>query len=146
MKSALSQSSTQASVCSEAKHSAKNNLYGGSLLWKQKMKLFPQPRVPLEKGKIRPRHRSRCSLPALLLWVPGYRAHCTQTHLASKVHGPCPEHKPVKGDCLRSDSLVSDSLGPHGLSPTRLLRPRDFPGKNTGVGCHALLQGIAPSQ
>ena len=25
---------------------------------------------------------------------------------------------------------------PHGLQPTRLLRPWDFPGKSTGVGCH----------
>ena len=29
---------------------------------------------------------------------------------------------------------------------TRLLRPWDSPGKNTGVGCHALLQGIFPIQ
>ena len=27
-------------------------------------------------------------------------------------------------------------LGPHGLQPSRLLRPWDFPGKSTGVGCH----------
>ena len=37
---------------------------------------------------------------------------------------------------------MSDSLRPHGLSPTRLLCPWDSPGKNTGVGCHFLLQGI----
>ena len=36
--------------------------------------------------------------------------------------------------------VVSDSLSLHGLSPTRLLRPWDFPGKSTGVGCHFLLQ------
>ena len=30
-------------------------------------------------------------------------------------------------------------LQPHGLYPTRLLCPRDFPGKNIGVGCHSLL-------
>jgi len=35
---------------------------------------------------------------------------------------------------------VSDSLRLHGLQPTRLLRPRDFPGKSTGVGCHRLLR------
>jgi len=34
-----------------------------------------------------------------------------------------------------------DSLRPHGLQPTRLLRPWDFPGKSTGVGCHCLLRG-----
>ena len=28
---------------------------------------------------------------------------------------------------------------PHGLQPTRLLRPWDFPGKSAGVGCHCLL-------
>ena len=33
-------------------------------------------------------------------------------------------------------------FGPHGLQPTRLLCPWDSPGKNTGVGCHVLLQGI----
>ena len=35
---------------------------------------------------------------------------------------------------------MSDSVRPHGWQPTRLLRPRDSPGKNTGVGCHFLLQ------
>ena len=39
-----------------------------------------------------------------------------------------------------SRSVVSDSSQPHGLQPTRLLRPWDFPGKCTGVGCHCLLQ------
>ena len=43
-------------------------------------------------------------------------------------------------------SVVSNSLQPHGLQLTRLLCPWDFPGKNTGVGCHALLQGIFPTQ
>ena len=35
-----------------------------------------------------------------------------------------------------SRSVVSDSLRPHGLQLTRLLCPWDFPGKDTGVGCH----------
>ena len=43
-------------------------------------------------------------------------------------------------------SVMSDSLRPYGLYPTRLLCPWDSPGKNTGVGCHALLQGIFPTQ
>ena len=38
-----------------------------------------------------------------------------------------------------SHSVVSDSSRPHGLQPTRLLRPWDFPGNSTGVGCHRLL-------
>ena len=39
-----------------------------------------------------------------------------------------------------SRSVVSDSSRPHGLQPTRLLCPWDFPGKSTGVGGHCLLQ------
>ena len=35
---------------------------------------------------------------------------------------------------------MSDSLQPHRRQPTRLPRPWDSPGKNTGVGCHFLLQ------
>ena len=45
-----------------------------------------------------------------------------------------------------SHSVVSDSSRPHGLYPTRLLCPWNFPGKSTGVGCHFLLQGIFPTQ
>ena len=35
---------------------------------------------------------------------------------------------------------MSDSVWPHRWQPTRLPRPWDSPGKNTGVGCHFLLQ------
>ena len=45
-------------------------------------------------------------------------------------------------ECVLSGFIVSDSLRPHGLWSARLLCPWDFPGKNTGVGCHFLLQGI----
>ena len=38
-------------------------------------------------------------------------------------------------------SVVYDSLQRPGLQPTRLLCSRDSPGRNIGVGCHALLQG-----
>ena len=38
-----------------------------------------------------------------------------------------------------SGSVVSDSLRPHELQPTRLLWPWNSPGKNTGVGSHCLL-------
>ena len=52
---------------------------------------------------------------------------------------------PYNGMCVCicvcvSRSVVSKSLGPHGLQPARLLDPWDSPGKNTGVGCHFLLQ------
>ena len=42
--------------------------------------------------------------------------------------------------------VVSDSLWAYGLWPARLLCPWDSPGKNTGVACHALLQGIFLTQ
>ena len=64
-------------------------------------------------------------------------------------------YKPVKiemflarlpGCChLVAQSCVT-LLWPQGLQPTRLLCPWDFPGKNTRVGCHVLLQGIFPTQ
>ena len=41
-----------------------------------------------------------------------------------------------------SCAVMSNSLGPHGLQSSRLLCPRDSPGKNTGMGCHFLLQEI----
>ena len=37
---------------------------------------------------------------------------------------------------------MSDSVRPHRRQPTRLPHPWDFPGKNTGVGCHFLLQSM----
>ena len=43
-------------------------------------------------------------------------------------------------------SVVSDFLRPYGLQTTSLFCPWDSPGKNTGVGCRAILQGIFPTQ
>ena len=48
--------------------------------------------------------------------------------------------------CCLVTSLIPDSVRPRGLQPARLFYPRDSPGKNTGVHCHALLQGIFPIQ
>ena len=42
--------------------------------------------------------------------------------------------------CCEVDSVLSDSVRPHRWQPTRLPHPGDSPGKNTGVGCHFLLQ------
>ena len=47
--------------------------------------------------------------------------------------------------CVLSHSAVFRSLRKHALWLARLLC-QDFPGKNTGVGCHSLLQGIFPTQ
>ena len=49
--------------------------------------------------------------------------------------------------CMHAKSLQSClTVWLHGRQPTRLLYPQDSPGKNTGVGCHALLQGTFPTQ
>ena len=45
-----------------------------------------------------------------------------------------------------SHSVMPDSLRPHELYPTRLLCPWDSSGKNTGVVCNFLFQGIFPTQ
>ena len=49
--------------------------------------------------------------------------------------------------CLWTACVLScfSPVLPRGLYPARLLCPRDSPGENTGVGCHALLQGIFPT-
>ena len=53
---------------------------------------------------------------------------------------------PQAASQVLSPSVVSDSWPPRGLQPSRLLCVWDFPGKNTGAGCHFLLQGIIPTQ
>ena len=45
-----------------------------------------------------------------------------------------------------SRSIVPDSLRLHGLQPVRLLCPGDFPGKDTGMGCHFFLEGVFLTQ
>ena len=47
----------------------------------------------------------------------------------------CNESEKGKQSC----SVVSDFSRSHGLQPTRLLHPWDFPGKSTGMGCHSLV-------
>ena len=42
--------------------------------------------------------------------------------------------------CCCVASVVSNSVRPHRRQPTRLPPPQDSPGKNTGMGCHCLLQ------
>ena len=48
--------------------------------------------------------------------------------------------------CVLSCSVESDSLPPHRLQLPGSFVHEDSPGKNTGVGCHFLLQGIFPIQ
>ena len=90
-------------------------------------------------------------------WQPALDA---STRLPPQVT-PLPSHIPFQpfmvhlcqcfrrsGECcaVHSCSVLSGSLCPHGLQPSRLLCPWGFSSKNTGLGCHALLQGIFLTQ
>ena len=52
---------------------------------------------------------------------------------------PCPSPMHASEEWKGSRSVVSDSERLHGLQASRLLRPWDFPGKSTRMGCHRLL-------
>ena len=89
---------------------------------------------------------------ALLLWERQRAEHCANciTYLTSeKLTLParslltCGLTRVKESESV-SRSVRSDSLQPHG--PARLLCPWDSPGKNTGVGSRAFLQGIFPTQ
>ena len=82
------------------------------------------------------------------LWKPNHYLEIVISGFTSQIER---QIKPVGTMWIQisssvSDSVVSDSLWPHGLSPTRLLAPWNSPGKNTGVGCLFLIQGIFPAQ
>ena len=48
--------------------------------------------------------------------------------------------------CVCAQPLQSCQTLCYHMEPTRLLCLWDSPGKNTGMGCHALLQGVFPTQ
>ena len=62
-----------------------------------------------------------------------YKSWDLLKHCACTSQGTC-----LLMSCCQVSSVVSDSVRPHGLKPTRLLCPWDSPGKNTGVSCHFL--------
>ena len=73
-----------------------------------------------------------------------YHPHFTdEGSKAQQGHEPCSRsHSYLRIMC----SVVLDSSWSHGLEPIRLLCPWNSPGKNTGAGCHFLLQGIFLTQ
>ena len=94
-------------------------------------------------------------MPEVVFHMGGGRRNCLTTPGHSFIHVGKSEirslsHIVHKNVCVCvcvyvSHSVLSDSMQPHGLWPTRLLCPWDSPGKNTGVGFHSLLQGIFPN-
>ena len=79
--------------------------------------------------------RSCCKLPL----SPGRSDICYREDYTSvdEIRG---HHNPTSCNKFIDTSVVSDSVRPHRWQPTRLPLPWDSPGKNTGVGCHFLLQ------
>ena len=96
---------------------------------------------------------SLCSHPLSLLclaYLLSTRPRFQPSRLSLGAHNQRPSqkgwetlHMKVKESELAQSCLT---LRPHKMSPIRLLCAWDFPGKNTGVGCHFLLQGIFPTQ
>ena len=86
-----------------------------------------------------------------LLWVSpekpaGQEATSRTLHGTIQVSSIKHIHIAVRPSCMLMCSVVSNSLRPHILQPTRLFCPQDSPGKNTEVDCHFLLQRIFPIQ
>ena len=79
--------------------------------------------------------------PASMSWST---SSCTVPNIHSLVPPGCPVG-PVLGTSAKSLQHCL-TLRCHGLWPARLLCPWDSPGKNTGVGSHAFLQGIFLTQ
>ena len=96
---------------------------------------------------------SWCLLSFLLCVAELFLSLCTSSNF-----GLCPGHSEYyetpgsvnnNSCCMLSNSVLSNSFAQSyptlsGLQPARFLCPWDFPGKNTGVGCHFLLQGDLP--
>ena len=82
----------------------------------------------------------------LYLYIPWEALYgcCDCTYVTNLAYSPFPPPECL-AKCIYTHvylcSVVSNSLRPQELWHTRLLCPWNFPGKNTGVGCHFLLQG-----
>ena len=71
--------------------------------------------------------------------------------LSPSLRSTCCKGDLVLSNCTHAEwmrvcSVMSDSVWPHGLWPTRVLCPWSFPSKTIGVGCCFLLQGVFPTQ
>ena len=92
----------------------------------------------IDRSHVRGHARTLSSEPAYGFQLPSYRVtllHGRRELYILRMHrlNPC-------CCCCSVASVVSDSVRPHRRQPTRLPHPWDSPGKNTGVGCHFLLQ------
>ena len=91
------------------------------------------------KWKVKVKSLSRVRLLAAP-WTAAYQAPPSMGFSRQEYWSGVPSPSPL------SRPVVFNSLWVHGLQPTRLLSPWNSPGKNIGVSCHFLLQGIFPTQ
>ena len=69
---------------------------------------------------------------------------CIET--ADTLHRIAQTNTTLQSNCCLVAKSYLTIVQPHGLQPTSLFCPQDFPGKKTGVGCHFPLEGIFMTQ
>ena len=74
--------------------------------------------------------------------IPGWMEIIWWEYRKQYSYSNVPTIKSMSCCCCYVTSVVSDSVRPQRQQPTRLRRPWDSPGKNTGVGCYFLLQCV----
>ena len=91
--------------------------------------------------------KSHCCTPSGRVISPEFPQHLTHLRKAgfSCTLYSCCCHPWSESESV-SHSVMSNSLWFHGLKPTRLLYPWNFPGKNIGMGSHSLLERIFQTQ
>ena len=94
--------------------------------------------LDLERKTSRYPHPGWLCLPCQRAWIHEVLTPTTPAHP--------PTHPQEVFPACSVTSVVSDPLQPHALQPARLFCPWDSPGKNTAVGCHAVLRRIFPTQ
>ena len=94
-------------------------------------------------GCVRVEALSSCHLPTYIRCLGQGPAHC-----GLKAHCLPGFAQPVSSDCMCAKWLPScpTLCNPMGCSLPGPSYPRDSPGKNMGMGCHALLQGPFPTE
>ena len=97
--------------------------------------------MPFSRGSSRPRDRTRVSC------IAGRFFTISATRKQRGLETPLQvTDLNVETNAWCQLALDLDGLSRVRLCPNRLYSPWDSPGQNTGVGCHALLQGIFPTQ
>ena len=112
----------------------------GQMTWTQEVSLLRAHSLGMEDAYIikNAQNSDNCKHLHLICWVT---KRILLKHFVFRYH-----FRLIDESEGESYSIMSDSLWPYRLWPTRLLCPWNSPGKNTGAGSHSLLQGIFPTQ